>query len=347
MNRFAGVLALAPTCLVSCCLIARAGQAAAAASQDSPAQQRIVIGSHVRVRASPAARGPVVATLHLGAIVNPSSPPVNEATPSAAEPSWIRVASPDGPGGPEGKAGWVWAGSTLPFDPASRDAIYRRIARSLLKSKTTSYADLTDLIRFLSRARREVKDAATRAELELDRLLALQRAADSIPQKQEAGPEQTPVQRRQLAWARSYKGELYYNELNYAWTVNTDLFWKLQKRYRALPIAEKIAWEAARLYWVGECEGDPTCCVGDLAETLGRYLTLYPRGAHAGQGMRELVETLKADLGLLQTPREYFGDNGNAALTLLAGLRAAVLRTASAHKHTALELLEVYIDHYH
>ena len=75
--------------------------------------------------------------------------------------------------------------------------------------------------------------------------------------------------------------------------MRADLRWDLRKKYQDLPVAERIAWEAAQTPLPGECEGDLGCTLYYVSATNGNYLKLYPRGAHAAEALGGVAETFK------------------------------------------------------
>jgi hypothetical protein len=144
-------------------------------------------------------------------------------------------------------------------------------------------------VRFAERAAKEVTRRDSRAELEFARLRALARSITFL-----AGGEQPDEPRKQ--WAAEHESEIVYSEPSGEWYVRAELLWDLQAKYKDLPLAESIAWEALKTPLPGECEGDVTCNLYYLSETSGRYLKLYPRGAHSADALKSLEETFNAVL---------------------------------------------------
>jgi len=334
MNRCSKSMAAGLISLSICCFAVRAAVAGAAVRQTDPAASRILIASGVRARTDPAVSAAEVGRLQLGAIVSELARSPNKDKIGELEDNWIRVALPDG------KEGWIFAAFTRPFDPARRSEIYRRIAAERLKNKSAGFDDSADLARFLATAITQVNDRETLADLEFGRLLALQRAAAAIPiEKAEQPPFST--------WTKGREGEVSYNEIGGNWLLDSKLFWNLQKKYSTLPVGEKIAWEGARNFLGGECEGDITCFLGSLNLTDGRYLSLYPRGAHAEEAVSNLVRDLQETSELLKSSAGHDADDRSTGLKELAILRATVTKTASARKAALFKLLDQYVQYYH
>jgi hypothetical protein len=140
-------------------------------------------------------------------------------------------------------------------------------------------------VRFLDRATGEVKSRNALAELELARLVALARSLAAVPFEQ---LNSRPFK----SWTDEREKEIVYSEPAGQWYVNSNAFWSLQSKYGDLPLAERIAWEASQTPLPGECEGYLPCYIYRETETSGRYLKLYPRGAHADAALAELAESL-------------------------------------------------------
>ena len=83
------------------------------------------------------------------------------------------------------------------------------------------------------------------------------------------------------SWTDEREKEIVYSEPAGQWYVHSNVFWSLQTKYKDLPVAERIAWEASQTPLPGECEGYLPCYLYKETVTSGRYLKLYPRGAHA------------------------------------------------------------------
>ena len=231
---------------------------------------------------------------------------------------------------------------TAPFDPARRSEVYRRIAAARVNNAAAIFPELSDLVRFLDRATREVKGRHTLAELELARLVALQRSLANI--------DMTDLEKQPYAgWTKQHEAQIVYSEPAGQWFVRSELFWDLQARYKDLPAAEQIAWEGAQMPLPGECEGYLPCHLYTLTQSEGRYLKLYPRGAHAGDALNQIseflasvVEDQHADNPVFQVPPE---DRAELAKTI-AELRAQVAPAAHPLRARALEQLDAVARRY-
>ncbi len=238
--------------------------------QEAPVKSRITTATGVRVRTAPQTTAQEVTKLQLGLVVEVSERTAAREKIGAAADYWYRVAAP---GGAEG---WLFGGLTAPFDPQRRVESYLKIANDRLKIEEASFAERADLYKFLDRVAPEAKEGAALAELELLRLLALHQSLAAMPfDKLDAAPYKD--------WTKEHEKLIVYSEPAGLWFVRADALWALEKKYRGLAVAERIAWEASRLPLPGECEGYLPCYLSLVGLTDGEYLKLYPRGAHVGE----------------------------------------------------------------
>ena len=117
----------------------------------------------------------------------------------------------------------------------------------------------------------------------------------------------------------------------------------VQQKYRALPLAERAAWEAAQTPLPGECEGYLPCYLYAQTETNGRYLKLYPTGAHAEQALADLAESLGHIAESLRGPDSPFevprDDRPNFRRSV-AALRAQLALVPAAKKARVVAQLD-------
>ena len=168
------------------------------------------------------------------------------------------------------------------------------------------------------------------AELELARLLAIAKAAAAIPiDKQEEPLYQS--------WVKAQANQLVYSEPAAMWLVDSESFWKLQQKYSSLPVADRIAWQAASNLIPGECEGFLDCNLYAYNRTVGRYLNLYPRGAHAEEAINNLAEFLGE---VIKSEGAYSVGEKADLRKALAELRATVMKTSSPKKAALLKQID-------
>jgi Bacterial SH3 domain len=310
-------------------LFALAPCAHAATAQDT-ARSRITTASNVRVRSEPNTTAAELVRLPVGVVVEVLEHLPDKTKVGEMEDYWYLVSAPGD------VKGWVFGGLTTTFDAARRDEIYRKLADDRLANAAASFGDLADLVKFLDRAVKEVKRRDALAALELARLSALQRSLAAIPFD---GLEKPPY----IDWTKERDAEIVYSEPAGQWYVRAELFWDLQKKYRDLPVAEHIAWEAAQIPLPGECEGYLPCYLSLQTMTNGSYLKLYPRGAHADAALRQMgeffdgvAEDLRGSNPVYEVPKEDRAEFQKQ----LAELRAQVAPAASAKKVRLLGQLD-------
>ena len=282
------------------------------ASAPLAAQARVATVDAVRLRATPAATGAAVRTLDIAMPLT---------VEGAATGEWVRVRTADG------ARGWVRRDLTVPYDAANPLPALRRITARSVAQEQAPFATRARLVNVLTDAAAAATAPAIKGELGLLRLRALQKALDEHARTAQGGSEARPLRDGRI---RADSSELAYGEPQGQWYVDADTFWALQRRYRALPIGEAIAWEAATQQLPGECEGDPTCLFGLAEITVARYLSLYPRGAHAPAALRRMVEVLGWVEEQSRTSEARFCTKSGAEYTVKAERITALGRTVNA-----------------
>jgi hypothetical protein len=313
---------------------------AAAASpftfSQAPARKLIVTAAGARLRERPETAAAEVGRLQLGTVVDELERSAEKSKVGAAEEFWHLVSAPGG------ARGWVFGGLVSTYDPARRDAIYLKLAGDRLANPASTFADLSELVRFLERATREVTRRDALAELELARLQALARslAAFSITEQ-----EKSPYK----SWTDEHAKEIVYSEPAGQWYVRRDLFWNLQRKYAGLPVGERAAWEGAQTPMPGECEGYLPCYLYMEIESNGKYLKLYPRGAHADAALDALsemlghvVEDLSGNNPVYEVPP---ADRANFRQSM-ASLRAQLALVPAAKKARVTGQLDAIAKHF-
>ena len=325
------------TLLLAACLLIVSSGAAGATNVQAGSDKMITTASAVRVRSGPQVTAREVTRLKLGTVVSVLERSSGQDTIGQKQDYWYRVSLPDG------KTGWVFGGLMTGFDPAHSAETYLRIASERLKLERAGFEDHVDLVNFLSRVVSSVREPETKAELELDRLLALKLSLEAIPfDKQEQPPYR--------AWTKARDAEVVYSEPAGQWLVRAQLLWDLQKKYRSLPIAERIAWEAARTFLPGECEGYIPCYVYLSRITDGEYLKLYPEGAHARASLKSLSEYLAPIVADLKEKKTYEGPTDKSELAEmkkgLEELRAIVTKTSAPETEEVLKQINQVAQSY-
>jgi hypothetical protein len=297
-----------------------------AASAAAP--KRITTASAVRLRSAPNTSAPVVATLALGVVLDELGRSDAPQKVDGREDYWYKVAAPGG------RQGWVFGGLTRAADPSRLDGVHLEIGRERLENtvEELSFPDWVDAVDFLGRAARAASSREARGELELMRLAALGNALAAVPfEERDAAPYER--------WRDSLGDAVVYSEPAGLWLVAADEFWGLRDRYADTALGERIAWDAANVTLPGECEGDLGCHLAAYNLSAGRYLTLYPSGAHADEALGQLVEMLGQVAGggyeLPAEPQYRSELRGELAET-----RKVVSGASGANRAEALRLLD-------
>ncbi len=255
-------------------------------AQSDQAAKRITVVSNARLRVSPETTAEEVGRLPLGTIVTAMDRSATKEAIGDKEDFWYRVKTDDDM---SGQSGWMFGGLTTAFSPNRREEIYQRIAAERLITARKDFFEQVDFYKFLERALAEVKTPAVVAELEMARLLALSESLRAIPHRHpRLGPRQPYAD-----WVQIHEAQIVYSDPAGTWFVKSDRFWELEKKYRALPIGERIAWIASQYELPGECEGYVSCYFSRLALREEKYLKLYPNGAHAEDVVDRIDELLR------------------------------------------------------
>ena len=193
-----------------------------------------------------------------------------------------------------------------------------------------------------SRSAPQERSRDARAELEFARLRALALSIKFLA----AGEQQSEPLKQ---WAAAHDSEIVYSEPSGEWYVRAELFWALQRRYAGLPVAERAAWEGAQTPMSGECEGYLPCYLYMEIETNGKYLKLYPRGAHADAALNALSEMLGQIVeGLRESNSPYEvarADRANLRRSM-AALRAQLALVPAAKRARVSGQLDAIAQHF-
>jgi hypothetical protein len=291
-------------------------------------QPKITTVSAMRARKSPQVTAEEVVRLKLGTVVNAVARSTNQDTAAGKTDYWYRVDLPNG------QTGWLFGGLLLDYNASQRQALVRQIIEARLKAENTEFADRQEIYNLAERSIIDAKDVNTIAEFELLKTLALANWALSIPYEKDKSPYRE--------WVKAHAAQVVYNEFAGGYQLRADVLWNLEKKYHALPIADRIAWEASQMLPPSDCEGDEVC---DLFVSEGeiRYLGLYPTGAHAAEALKNITEALTDQV--IQFANDKGGDKyaveQRASLKkLLTSLRLAVTKTTAAEKSEILKKLE-------
>ncbi|MBO0719382.1 MAG: SH3 domain-containing protein [Blastocatellia bacterium] len=298
---------------------------------EQPAK-RITVVSNARLRTSPQTSAEEVIRLPLGTIVLTLDQSAEKEKIGGMEDFWYRVRTEDG------KSGWLFGGLTANFLPASREEIYLSIAVERLKTARQDFFEQVDLYKFLTRAITEIKAPTIAAELELAQLLALSNSLRAIPRPRE--PQQPYA-----SWLQVHEADIVYSEPAAMWLVKLEHFWELEKKYHSLPIGERIAWTAAHYELPGECEGDIPCLFAVMRMREGKYLELYPNGAHAAEiisQINELLRFINHDNQFLQNQMhsELSSEDRSKLKNAIAEFRKVIMEVTNSKKNALLKQID-------
>ncbi|HSQ24650.1 MAG TPA: SH3 domain-containing protein [Pyrinomonadaceae bacterium] len=285
------------------------------------AQPKITTVSAMRARRAPQVAGEEIMRLKLGTVISAIARSTNQDTIGGKSDYWYRVNLPNG------EMGWLFGGLLLDYDIRQREQLLRQIIEARLKAENTEFADRQEIYNLAANSIGEVKDANTRAEFELLKLLALANWAVSVPDNLR---DKSPYRE----WHKAHDSEVIANEFGGGYNLRTELLWNLETRYHTLPIADRIAWEAAQNPQPSDCESDEVCNFF-LTEGEIKYLSLHPAGAHAAEAIKDLNGALTDDV--INTANGKGGDKyaveqRTALKKSLAALRLAIAKTSGPEK---------------
>jgi hypothetical protein len=326
MNRRTTTVSVAICCLT----ITLAVSVCAQEVKLSAAQSKITTASAVRVRIGPEVAAEEITRLKLGTVVSAVARTAEDSEIGGKKDYWYRINLPGA------QSGWIFGGLLKDYSTARREETFREIIGERLKAESMSFDDGIDLYNFASNAVVQTKSLKLKGEFELLKLLALSRSLNGIPfDKRERAPYRD--------WLRAHEPETVYSEPSGDWLVRSELFWNLERKYHGVPIAERIAWEAAQNPLPGECESDEVCQFLYVNVTEGQYLRLYPNGAHAGEALKNLEEALASE-ELASTLKSKSRDNyavmqREDLIKALAGLRLTLSKSSSPENTALLKKL--------
>jgi len=292
------------------------------------AQPKITTVSAMRARKAPQVAAEEAMRLKLGTVVSAIAHSSNQDTISGKTDYWYRVNLPSG------ETGWLFGGLLLDYDVRQREQLLRQIIEARLKAENTDFADRQEIYNLAVSSLSEAKDADTRAEFELLKLLALANAAGAFPDNLK---DKSPYRE----WLKAHGAEVVQNEFAGGYNLRSDVLWNLETKYHTLPISDRIAWAAAENMQPSDCESDEVC---DFFLTSGdiKYLNLHPNGAYAAEALKNLNDALTDEV--INAANASGGDQYQAeARTSLrkefASLRAALAKTSAPEKTEVLKKL--------
>ena len=292
------------------------------------AQAKITTVSAMRVRKAPQVSAEEIQRLRLGTVVNAVARSTNQDTISGKTDYWYHVTLPNG------QTGWLFGGLLLDYNARQRSELLRQIIEARLNAENTDFADRQEIYNLATSSVNEAKDVSTRAEFELLKVLALANWALSVPYE----TDKPPIRE----WVKAHSAEVIYNEFAGGYQLRADVLWNLEKKYHTLPIADRIAWEAAQMWPPSDCEGDEVCSFF-VSEGAIRYLGLYPSGAHTAEALKNITEDLTDQVITFANEKggdKYAVEQRADLKKLLTSLRLAVAKTSAPEKNELVKKLE-------
>ena len=293
------------------------------------AQSKITTVSAMRVRRAPQVSAEEMQRLKLGTVVNAIARSTNQDTISGKTDYWYRVTLPNG------QTGWLFGGLLLDYNARQRSELLRQIIEARLNAENTDFADRQEIYNLAASGINETKDANTRAEFELLRLLALANTAMTF---RDDLRDKSPYRE----WQKAHAAEVIPNEFAGGYNLRSELLWKLETKYHTLPIADRIAWAAAENPQPSDCEGDEVCGFFSLEGEI-QYLSVHPNGAHATEVIKNLTEGITDDVIQRTNARggnQYDVQEQTILRKTFASLRLTLAKTSAPEKQELLKKLE-------
>ena len=292
-----------------------------------PPQSKITTVSAMRARKAPLTSAEEVGRLKLGTVVTATNRSGNQDSIAGKTDYWYWVDLPNG------QKGWLFGGLLRDYDARRRAEILRQIIEARLKAEKTDFADLEDTYNLAAGSIADAKDANTRAEFELLKLLALADWGKSIPEPHDKSPYRE--------WVRTHSAEVVKNEFAGGYNLRSALLWNLETKYHTLPIADRIAWEAANNPEPSDCESDEVC---DFFVEEGniKYLNTHSTGAHVGEALKNLGEALTdqvIDVANGKGGDKYAVEQRTMLRKSLADLRLALGKVSAPEKAEVMKKL--------
>lgn len=296
-------------------------------------QAKITSVSAMRVRRAPQVSAEEITRLKLGTVVNLVARSTNQDTVAGKTDYWYRINLASG------ETGWLFGGLLLDYNARQRTELLRQIIEARLKAENTEFADRQEIYNLAANSVNEAKDTSTRAEFELLKLLALAGWARTFPDNLS---NKSPYRE----WVKTHAAKVIPNEFGGGYNLKSEMLWNLETKYHSLPIADRIAWEAAQNPQPSDCEGDEVCHFF-LYQGAIKYLNLHPNGSHAAEALKGLTEMLTDEV--IKTANDKGGDiyaveQRTHLRKLLASLRTAVAKTSTPEKTELLNKLQNFRD---
>jgi hypothetical protein len=239
----------------------------------------VVNGNAVRLRAEPNVSSPELAKLALGANVTALQKTPKQSTVNGKTAYWYQIKT-------DKATGWVFGGFLTAATTATNADTSLDLLRTKLKTENLSFEDAVAAYKLADKAIPQAKTRNAKGELELDKLIALQRSYDSIPADK---MQQAPY----VDWYKQHSSISFGDDPSGQYLVSTKPFWAVADQYKNDAIGDTIAWQAAQQRLGGECEGFIGCSSVASQRTDGEYLKRYPKGQHVKAALDNVTANFK------------------------------------------------------
>jgi hypothetical protein len=273
-------------------------------------QERITVGTGVRLRPDPAPGCGYLERLPLGTVVPVERRTILTDRIDGAVDHWYRVEAPDH------QTGWVFGSLLLPFDRAHPEQAYSQILSRYQTTKTASLREAIEFLDFLEQIRPRLPNALlpdfAMAKLQATgHILSHTFSCGDLPPKYSLSLGDAPWMADRLADVITNVQPI--GEGGHLW-LNPDAYWALSDRYPPQPDGERLAWAIANrvdpveekiahdcVDW-GEGGGDSEHGIAfEAIESLVknpflRYLERHPTGTHASAAAEKILAILEGNV---------------------------------------------------
>lgn len=252
---------------------------------------KIVIAAGVRMRAAIALDAKILDKLALGTVVKAIKRTRKKVRTGSMTGHWYYVTYDSKKGS---KTGWVFGSLLRDFKAGKEEATHWALIQQRSVKKQADFADYAQLYQYISAILPTIKTTDIRANIALEQLLTLQKAAEKIPYDKE---KVTPYS----LFLAKHKKDLFYDEISGRYLIPNEHYLTLAERYAKAAAGDKLAWFAANAPTGGECEGELECVFMRMTMQEGAYLQRYTDGKYAKEALTAVTEILAYMLNALRT----------------------------------------------
>jgi hypothetical protein len=295
---------------------------------------KIVTAAGVRMRAAISLDAKVLDKPALGTVVKATKRTRKKVRTGSVTGYWYYVTYLSKKGR---KQGWVFGSLLGDFRAGKEDATHWALVQQRSIKKRADFADYAQLYQYISTILPSIKNTDIQANLALEQLLSLQKAAEKISYDKEK------IKPYSLFLA-NHKKNLFYDEISGRYLIPSERYATLSERYAQSAEGDKLAWFAANAPTGGECEGELECVFMRMTMQEGIYLQHYTDGNYAKEALTTVSDILTYMINALRTaPKEYdylrFKELKKEQQTLLKVLKQG--KTVPALRQKVLKQLHV------